>query len=199
MIYKKDIKFINAKIAFNGKYAYKWTQQGGRKGRKNQGVNKNTRKSDGDSMDRTDSDSSCFSQFSQTLGRGRGKQRGSRKRQTTGENHNGGGKDKKIKEHLHDKNYNLDICTDNTAGDGSFNDEALNMRGASGADVLIGGNRIPMSPLPSTHMHPNTPRNLGTIPKTCKDKDFQLFPPSQDPPNRQGISHNLDRYAYKTK
>lgn len=35
LIYRKDIKSIRDKMAFNGKYAYKWPQQGGRKGRNN--------------------------------------------------------------------------------------------------------------------------------------------------------------------
>lgn len=45
-------------MAFNGKYAFKWPQQGGRNGRNNQGGNKNKHTSDGDMRDGTDSDSS---------------------------------------------------------------------------------------------------------------------------------------------
>lgn len=184
LIYKKDMKFIQDKMAFNGKYAYKWPQQGGRKGRNNRG-NKNKHISDGDMRDGTNSNSStvsyssCLSQFTQAPNRGRGRQRGSRKRQTTGDNHNGGGRDKKIKEHLYDKNYDPDISTDNTVGDELLNDKIQTMRGASGSDALTEGNRTLMSPSSSTYMHPNTPRNLGTIPKTGKDTDFKLFPPTQ--------------------
>lgn len=54
--------------------------------------------------------------------------RGSRKRQTTGDNHNGGGRDKKIKEHLYDRNYDPDISTDNTVGDELLNDKIQTMR-----------------------------------------------------------------------
>lgn len=93
-------------MAFNGKYAYKWPQQGGRKGRNNQSRNKNRNQnknknvSDGDVRDRTDADSSTvshssrLSQFKQPP-KGTGRQRGSRKRQTTGGDSNEGGGDKK--------------------------------------------------------------------------------------------------------
>lgn len=52
-----------------------------------------------------------------------------------------------------------------------------------------------MSPSLPTYTHPQTPRNIGAIPKTGKGKDFQLFPPNQDPPNRQTIPHKLDKYV----
>lgn len=100
LIYKKDIKFIRDKIAFNGKYAYRWPQQGGKKTRNNQDGYKGPRKSEIDTAEGTDSDSSYvshtsrFSHLSQPLGRG---SRGSRKRHNTGDGHNGGGKGKKKK------------------------------------------------------------------------------------------------------
>lgn len=89
---------------------------------------------------------------------------------------NGSGRDKKIKAHLYDRSYDPHICTDNIVGDEPLNGEVQTMRGASGPEVLTGGNRTLMSPSSSTYMHPNTPWNLGTIPKTGKDKDFKLFP-----------------------
>lgn len=193
LIYRKDVKFVRDKMAFNGKYAYKWPQQGGGKGKSNQGgknkkgnSNKNKHTSDGDVRDGTDSDSpavsysSCLSQFSQPPNKGRGRQRGSRNKQTTGDNQNGGDRDKKIKEHLDDRHYHPSFVTANiTRGDMPNNGVQI-LKGASGSDVLAGGNRTLICPSPSAFAHTNTPWNSGAIPKVAKDKDFQLFPPTQD-------------------
>lgn len=81
LIYKKDIKFIRNKMAFNGKYAYSWPQQGGKK-MSNKSGNKGFHKSEIDTIEGKDSDSSHASNYlSQPSGRGRGRSRGSRKRQ----------------------------------------------------------------------------------------------------------------------
>lgn len=117
----------------------KWPQQGGRKGKNNQRKNKNKNEytNDGDIRDGTDFDSSTIShslrlsKFTQPR-KGRGRQRGSRKRQRAGGSSNVGGKDKKIKEHLDERNYDSDLPIGTTLRDEPSWEEVP--RGTSGSD-----------------------------------------------------------------
>lgn len=82
--------------------------------------------------------------------------------------------------------------SENKAGDGSRGDTQAIDKGAGGSDILTGPNRTPLSPQISMQAHVQTPGNTGTISKIMKGKDFHLFPPVQDQPNKRLAPHSLD-------
>lgn len=126
-------------------------------------------------------------------------EKGSRKMHNTSDVYISGGKGKKIKDHAHDKYSDSDVGFEIKVGDGSRGDMQTMERGASGSDLLTGPNSTTISPQTSLPTHTQTPRNTGTISKIMKEKDFQLFPPAQDQPNKQLVPQSLDRYAYRGK
>lgn len=84
-------------------------------------------------------------------------------------------------------------------GDGSLGEGQRRTRGAMASTMLASSNHALTSPQIPTQTYTSMPQNSGTIPKSTKERDFQLYPPVQDQSNKQLVPHNLDRYAYKGK